>query len=740
MIKKLALRSFLGVFFLGTFVGWTQITGQITDGEQPIVGATLYLVGDKSGTLTDADGFFRLDGLEKKTQELVISYVGFLPKKIVITPQNKDLGTLILVTDTSLDEVIISGNLKPVNRLESTIPVEVYAPAFLQQNPSPNLFEGIQFINGVRPQINCSICNTGDIHINGLEGPYTFVLIDGMPIVSSLASVYGLNGIPTGMIEKVEIIKGPAGTLYGSQAVGGLINVITKLPEYSPRFFSDIYGTSWEEFNADIGFSTSLGEKVNALTGINGFLYDNPIDENNDNFTDVTQQKRFSVFQKFSWTSAPSQEGSLALRYLYEDRWGGELNWTPEFRGGDEIYGESIYTNRFELIGKQRFSSAWEVQYSFTKHQQNSVYGNTLFEAEEKIGFLQALWQKESGKNNWLAGFSQRYNWYDDSTPATQNNQRSQPNQYWLPGVFLENEISLKENHKFLLGLRLDHHPDHGVISTPRVGYKINFTPQTLLRFNIGTGFRVVNIFTEDHAALSGARDLIIEEELAPEQSYNININFYKKFYSTSGWIFSLETAAWHTNFSNQILPDYDTNPNEIRYANLDGKAVSQGLSANLEAVYGKFRAILGASLLDVFTEENKLRTRPVFTEKWSATWAITLPLFFENFQLDYTGNLYGPMRLPLLGANDPRAEFSPVWSLQNVKLSFKKNNNIAFFAGVKNLLNWTPAKNNPFLIARANDPFERDATQSLPFDPTYIYAPNQGRRIFVGLNYTLSP
>ena len=97
-------------------------------------------------------------------------------------------------------------------------------------------------------------------------------------------------------------------------------------------------------------------------------------------------------------------------------------------------------------------------------------------------------------------------------------------------------------------------------------------------------------------------------------------------------------------------------------------------------------------------------------------------------------------MRLPLLGADDPRAEFSPVWSFQNVKLSFKKNNNIAFFAGVKNLLNWTPAKNNPFLIARANDPFERDATQSLPFDPTYIYAPNQGRRIFVGLNYTLSP
>ena len=736
-----------------THQSWAQITGRITDGDQPIAGATIYLPEENKGTLSQLDGGFSIELSSNQSRQLVVSYVGFLPKKIALSSSNQNLGTLVLQADTSLEEVIISGNLKPVNRLESTIPVEVYSPAFLQHNPSPNLFEGIQFINGIRPQINCSVCNTGDIHINGLEGPYTFVLIDGMPIVSSLASVYGLNGIPTGMIEKVEIIKGPAGTLYGSQAVGGLINVITKLPEYSPRFFSDIYGTSWQEFNADLGFSVSLGEKINSLTGINGFVYDQPIDNNNDNFTDVTQQKRFSIFQKFAWQSTTERKGSLALRYLYEDRWGGELDWTPEYRGGDEIYGESIYTNRFELIGQQTLSSAWEMQYSFTQHQQNSVYGDTFFEADEKIGFLQAIWRKEKGKSNWLGGLSTRYNWYDDNTPATQSEQGTRPNQYWLPGVFLENEISLREQHKFLLGLRLDHHPNHGIISTPRLGYKINFDPQTLLRFNLGTGFRVVNIFTEDHAALTGARDLVIEEALDPEQSYNVNINFYKKLYTSSGWILGLETAAWHTQFSNQILPDYDSNPNEIRYANLDGRAVSQGLSANLEAVFGAFRANIGASFLDVFTEEDNEKTRPVFTEKWSATWAISLPLFNENTQLDYTGNLYGPMRLPLLGDRDPRAEYSPVWSLQNLKLSIVKDNNMRFFVGIKNLLNWTPAKNNPFLIARANDPFDRglsyDANgdilpttnnpNALSFDPTYIYAPNQGRRFFIGLNYTLS-
>lgn len=748
-------RVFCFFFLLFNFIGWSQVKGRVSDGIQPIAGATVYLPSIKQGVVTDLQGDFVLENLTSGRYPLVISSVGFLPHKTIleVSTAQQDLGEVILSPDNSLDEIIISGNLKPVNRLESTIPVEVYSPAFLQQNPAPSLFEGIQYINGIRPQINCSVCNTGDIHINGLEGPYTFVLIDGMPIVSSLASVYGLNGIPTGMIEKVEIIKGPSGTLYGSQAVGGLINVITKLPEYSPRFFSDVYGTSWQEFNADLGFSGKINENIDFITGLNGFIYDNPMDNNNDNFTDVTQQKRFSLFQKFSWKNATDKKGSFAIRYLYEDRWGGELNWTPSNRGGDQIYGESIYTKRFELIGAQNLSNQWEIQYSYTDHDQDSFYGDLSFQAKERIGFFQGIWRKQKGQHQWLGGVSTRYSWYDDNTPATEISTENNPNQYWLPGVFLEDEISLKKRHKLLVGLRFDHHPDHGMITTPRAGYKINFDEQTLVRLNAGTGFRVVNIFTEDHAALTGARDLVIEEDLAPEKSYNINLNFYKKSYTPSGWILGLDASVWHTYFSNQILPDFDTNPNEIRYRNLDGHAVSQGGSINFEANYGRFRSQIGASLLDVFTQENNQRIRPVFTEKWSATWAITAPLWHEKLSLDYTGNLYGSMRLPLLGDLDPRAEFSPVWSIQNLKISYQKDNDWNFFVGIKNLLNWTPAKNNPFLIARSEDPFDRNVNfdssgrvqatannpYALSFDPTYIYAPNQGIRFFLGLNYSLS-
>ena len=137
-------------------------------------------------------------------------------------------------TENQLNEVVVSGTLKAVKRLESSVPVEVYSPIFFKKNPTASIYEALQNVNGVRPQLNCGVCNTGDIHINGLEGPYTLVLIDGMPIVSSLSTVYGLSGIPNSLVERIEIVKGPASSLYGSEAVGGLINIITKNPTNAP--------------------------------------------------------------------------------------------------------------------------------------------------------------------------------------------------------------------------------------------------------------------------------------------------------------------------------------------------------------------------------------------------------------------------------------------------------------------------------------------------------------------------
>ncbi|GAA3558743.1 TonB-dependent receptor [Snuella lapsa] len=729
-----------------------KISGKVFSDGEPLPYANVYLKGTSKGTITDENGHYSIASIETGKHTLIASFTGYKnqSKEVSIVDGNTTLNFNLYESEL-LDEVVVTGTLKAVSRLESPVPVEVYTPTFLKKNPTPNIFEALQNVNGVRPQINCNVCNTGDIHINGLEGPYTLVLIDGMPIVSGLSTVYGLSGIPNSLIEQIEIVKGPASSLYGSEAVGGLINIITKLPENAPLVFADTYTTAWGEYNADIGFKTEVGRKSNLLFGINYFNYNNPIDNNNDNFTDLTLQNRVSAFQKWDFKRKENRLFSLAGRFFYEDRWGGEMQWNPTFRGGDEVYGESIYTTRFELLGKYQLpvSEKMLFQFSYTDHDQNSVYGNTPYLAEQRIGFGQLTWDKPIKNHDMLFGIAARYNFYNDNTPATEK-----ADAIVIPSLFVQDEIAFSKKHNLLLGARYDYDKRHGNIFTPRFAYKFKPTENDIFRLNAGTGFRVVNLFTEEHAALTGARDVIIAEALKPERSYNVNLNYLTKIFTKNGFIIGLDASAWYTYFTNLILPDYDTNPNQIIYDNLDGKAISKGLSLNLDAMFANgIKLLVGATVQDVSKTEQNVTERQMLTESFTGTWAASYKNYTYNLSIDYTGNLYGPMRLPLLGDLDPRMANSPYWSIQNVQLTYDGFDNFELYAGVKNILNWTPNKGNPFIIARSHDPFDENvqfdnsgdvvATQDNPyaltFDPSYVYGPNQGRRLFLGLRYTLN-
>ena len=748
------MRSLILLLFSSIIVQAQQtfeIKGQITSDNETLPYANIHLEKTIQGTTSDDHGKYFINKVEPGTYQIVASFTGFntVKKEIKITDKNVTVN-FNLESGESLSEITITGTLKAVNRLESPVPVEVYTSTFFKKNPTPSIFEALQNVNGVRPQINCNVCNTGDIHINGLEGPYTLVLIDGMPIVSGLSTVYGLSGIPNSLIEQVEIVKGPASSLYGSEAVGGLINIITKLPENAPLFFADTFVTGWGELNVDAGFKAKVGKKANLLFGANYFNYSNPIDNNNDNVTDLTLQDRVSVFQKWSFERENNREFSIAGRYFYEDRWGGEMQWTPNYRGGDEIYGESVYTSRYEVLGNYQLPIDEHVnfQFSYSDHDQNSAYGDTFYLAQQRIAFGQFIWDKELRNHDLLFGTALRYNYYDDNTAATPH-----ADEVTIPSLFVQDEITLDSKQKLLLGMRYDYDARHGNIFTPRLAYRFKPTDSDIIRLNAGTGFRVVNLFTEEHAAITGARDVIITEELNPEQSYNVTLNYLKKLYTKSGMQFTFDTSAWYTYFTNAIIPDYDTNPNQIIYSNLDRYSVSRGFSFSVDAVFASgIRGSIGATLQDVSQTKKGENIKQMLTEQYSGVWSFSYKNYPTHITVDYTGNLFGPMRLPLLGDLDPRKEYSPVWSIQNIQFTYDGFKNIDIYSGVKNLLNWTPNKGNPFIIARADDPFDKnvifdtkgdvvatpDNPYALTFSPDYVYGPNQGIRFFFGLRYQL--
>ena len=279
----------------GLFAQNSALKILVSSSELPVKNASIIIDGNTTLYYSDTNGIIFISNLKPGKLQITCQAESHKPFKGSYTlKENDTLQTsieLVAIQET-FKEFVVSGTLKSVIRSESPVPVEVYQQSYFKKNPTPNLFDALQNVNGVRPQLNCNICNTGDIHINGLEGPYTMVLIDGMPLVSSLSTVYGLSGIPNSLVERIEIVKGPASSLYGSEAVGGLINVITKRPSSAPVFSLDAFATSWGEYNADLAYKFKASKNIDVLNGINLYNFDRRVDKNDDGFRNCMRMQR----------------------------------------------------------------------------------------------------------------------------------------------------------------------------------------------------------------------------------------------------------------------------------------------------------------------------------------------------------------------------------------------------------------------------------------------------------------
>jgi outer membrane receptor for ferrienterochelin and colicins len=753
---RVTIKWFLFLFVLpfGLVAQTTgSIQGKVYSDEGTLEFVNVVLKNTAYGTITNGNGTFRIDNIPTGNYKIKASFLGFqqTERNITVTAGKVSQADFKLSeTDSRLDEVVVTGTLKEVSKANSPIPVEIFTPKLFRKNPTNNIFESLQMVNGVQPQINCNVCGTGDIHINGMEGAYTMVTIDGMPIVSSLSTVYGLMGIPNSMVQRIEVVKGPASTLYGSEAVAGVINIITKTPQAAPLFSADIFSTTQGEVNADISMKAKMG-KANTLLGVNGFFFNHKLDVNHDNFTDVPLQKRYSIFNKWSFNRNDKKNTSVAVRWFHENRWGGEMQWTKAWRGTDSIYGESIYTKRVEVIGNYDLpvKENIKLQYSYNYHNQNSVYGTVIYNAVQHISFTQLLWNKKLGeRNDLLVGVPFRYQYYDDNTPVTASETNSEtknkPDHIILPGIFVQDEIMLHEKFTTLVGLRYDHNSRHGNILSPRISFRYKINEQNTLRLSGGNGYRVVNLFTEDHAALTGSREVVIKENLKPERSWNVNLN-YNRFITFKNGFIGLDASLFYTYFTNKITGDFITDAEKIIYSNLNGHAISRGGSLNADvSLANGFKFISGFTIADVYRIEKDSLNREVKMQQlhnslFSATFSISYTIKKPGITFDLTGRVNGPMLLPVL-KNDYRPDTSPWYGIINFQATKSFKFGLEIYAGVKNLLNFMPQ--NPLM--RPFDPFDKTAADTVSnpegytFDTTYNYAPMQGIRGFFGVRYTI--
>lgn len=705
-----------------------SVAGSVSGDRGPLVGAHVMVKGTVVRAIVDENGDFQLPTLQPGEYVLQARAVGYTMAETTINVSSDSTTQVSFELEpmvVALDAITITGTMKEAFVSESPVTVKVVPIERLGRMTTSNLMESLEQVTGLYKQVDCAVCGTTNIRINGMEGVHTAFLIDGMPIMGSLASVYGLNGINPAIVEQVEVIKGPSSTLYGSEALAGVVNVITKDARFAPSFAINAFGTSNQEVNADVAVATGTANTHAMLSG-NVTYMNHFMDDIADGFADVPIGGRGAVFGKIEHYGRTKKRFGMAAKYYYEDRMGGTEAFDRSMRGNAEVYGESIYTNRFEVTSSYRPPTPeenLEFQLSYAYHNQDSYYGDTQYDALQHIGYFNVLWNTRLGtQNDLLIGGTLRYDSYDDNTGATPERDNR-----FTPGIFAQNKFRVTADLDLLGGVRLDHHGEHGVIFSPRAAIKWAATGNTTFRLNGGTGFRVVHLFTEDHAAFHGHRELVIDEGLRPERTRNVTLNLNQALrMGRNPMVVDLD--VFYTHFNNQIVHDYDRSPNELHYYNVDGYSISRGAALTLNQAFEHLPLTytVGFTYEDVYYMDGGVKERQFYAADFMGSWSASYDLG-GSVKLDYTASLTGPMRLPRYDAPFERDTESPVYTVHNLQANLNPRPGFELYGGVKNIFNYTQV--SPLIDP--TDPFGDN------FDTAYVYGPMQGRRFLVGMRMT---
>lgn len=724
-----------------------SIEGTVKNDSSFMSFASVRLLKSSFSVAADSNGRFSFKNLDAGKYQLRVSYVGYENYQTevkVIKDSVVQVSVKLTPLSEALKEVVITGTLRESGKTESVTPVEVFTSRYFQKNPVSNLFEALQNVNGLYADIDNGVANTCDVQINGLEGNYTMFLIDGVPALNGLSGIYSLNSLPMQLIDKIEIVKGASSTLYGSEAIAGVINIKTKNASASPRFFINGTLTSMLEANADLGGAFRLG-KAHSLISISTENFNTIWDLDNNNFRDMPFLNRVSIYNKWSIDRTDEKEFTVYGRYLFEDRFGGDKYPPITWRGNPSYYSESVRTHqwqaglRYQLPVKENIL----VQLDYNEHRQQGFFGINKYFGIQAGLFTQLSWNKKVNENNELiAGATYRLGYFKDNSELTRSTVTGYSNISNIAGIFVEDEITIARFHKLLLGARFEYTNRAFPIAMPRLFYKWNSPNQkNILRLGAGSGYRTASVLNEGFGAMNGSRSIEIENKLLPEIAINANAG-YTRIQSFNEGLITLDAGIFYTYFFNMVNPEYPSDTNLIVYDNSAGGAMAGGFSINADVSF-QFPLRLGIGLTYSrtveFEEEDGEREieipthQPPFTAQFYLTYNFPQP----QLSIEWTGSVVSPMYLSVV-ENDFRPAMSKWYTIQNIQLTKRFPKGVELFFGIKNIFNFI--QKDPIL--RPFDPFNKNTAVDNPnnyrFDTTYGFTTTQGIKGFAGFRFAL--
>ena len=281
---------------------------------EAIAYAVIQIEGTTLGTATDTAGFYSLSRLpESRPITAVASAVGYDRQKqtvAIIAGQQTRLDFKLRST-AIMEQIVVTADRQATKRTEAPTVVNVLSSKLFDQTSSGNIADALGYVSGLRMEYTCSNCGTSQIRINGLEGQYSQILLDSRPVFSSLAAVYGLEQLPAGMVDRVEVIRGGGSALYGSNAIAGVVNIITKEPHRNSVSLANTTGFT-ESGTADVNTSLNASmlsddRRAGAYLFASVRNRDN-YDRNDDGFSDIPKvASQIAGFRAYYKTGAYSK-------------------------------------------------------------------------------------------------------------------------------------------------------------------------------------------------------------------------------------------------------------------------------------------------------------------------------------------------------------------------------------------------------------------------------------------------
>ncbi|KAB2829488.1 MAG: TonB-dependent receptor [Paludibacter sp.] len=726
-------------------------------GNEHIAYIHISVKGTTIGTATDAGGHYTLRNVPAGKQLLVASGVGF---KTVEIPVELGPGASLKVNfeleedAVMLENVVVSANRNETKRREASNIVNVITPKLFETTNSVCLAQSLNYQPGLRVENNCQNCGFQQVRINGLEGPYTQILIDSRPIFSALAGVYGIEQIPTNMIERVEVVRGGGSALFGSNAIAGTINIITKEPLANSLTIANttmLIGGSKTDFNTTVNAALVSDNNKAGISLYGSSRQREAWDANGDGFTEIGLIRAGSLgFRSYFKTSNQSK---LTLEYhnLEEFRRGGNnlylpahdaditeqtdhlinsggLKWevfSPDYRHRAQFYSSAQHIRRDSYYGADQDPKAYGLTNDLAV-----VAGGQYVYAMKKFLFMPA---------DLTLGAEYSFNHLVDTQLAYDRDIDQKVN---ISSTFLQNEWKNK-TLSLLLGLRMDKHNliDRPIIS-PRVNVRYNPTEWVNLRTSFAKGFRAPQAFDEDlHiTAVGGEVQLIkLDENLRPEHSNSFSASAE----------FNPEFGKVLTNF---VVEGFYTDINDVFYLNETGTDTlgntiltrTNGLGAVVKGINLEARIVPNAksSLQAGFTLQSSLYKE---AQTWSSNEALKpirqmfrSPGRYGYVTFSYTpakpltlalsGTYTGPMLVQHFGP-DPSTD-KEVWTPDFYDVNLKASYDIRIDgsmllqlnAGVQNLFN----------------SFQNDFDTGVTRDAGYMYGPSLPRSYFAGIKLML--